>query len=156
MRFKLDDIIAAFITGFVLGFICCYFSLLSSEANSSALGVGFDNQGTGLPSSPPKKHSFITTCPYFEVSAYCPCEKCCGKWADGYTASGHKIAKDDKFVAASPDIPFGTLLTIVGYSDKPVPVLDRGSAITKGKLDVFFSDHNSALNWGRRKLKVRF
>ncbi|GAH06555.1 unnamed protein product, partial [marine sediment metagenome] len=25
------------------------------------------------------------------VTAYCPCKICCGKWADGYTASGHKL-----------------------------------------------------------------
>jgi len=88
------------------------------------------------------------------VSAYCPCEKCCGEWADGFTACG-KLAQGC-FVAAPRSYPFGTILVIPGYNDsRPVPVLDRGGAIKGNKLDVFFSTHQAALNWGRRTLKVR-
>ncbi len=87
------------------------------------------------------------------VSAYCPCEKCCGVYADGITASGHKIKTGDKFVAAPPEYPFGTMMDIPGYGK--VPVLDRGGAIKGNKLDVFFSTHQEALNWGRRYLKVK-
>jgi len=148
--------IAIFIIGFILGLFCYYsFSSPSSEASPLTGGAGFiENQGAGSFLSPRKHTESTKTCPY-EISAYCPCKKCCNHWSDGYTASGHKIAKDDKFVAAPPDIPFGTLLTIEGYAGgRPVPVRDRGSAITKGRLDVFFSDHNSALQWGRQKLTV--
>ena len=87
-----------------------------------------------------------------EVSAYCPCERCCGKWADGYTASGHKIQPGNKFVAAPKHIPFGTMLDIPEYG--VVPVLDRGGAITVSKLDVFFPSHQEALDWGRKYLEV--
>lgn len=84
-----------------------------------------------------------------KVTAYCPCELCCGKWSDGYTASGHKIGKDDKFVAAPLSIPFGMMLVVPGYNDgKPVPVLDRGGAIRGNRLDVFFDSHKEALEWG--------
>ena len=88
-----------------------------------------------------------------EVSAYCPCSKCCGKYADGITASGHKIKAGDKFCAADKSIPFGTMIDIPGYGK--VPVLDRGGAIKDGKLDVFFHTHKRALLWGRQKLNVR-
>ena len=90
------------------------------------------------------------------VTAYCPCRKCCGKWADGFTASNHKIQPGDKFAAAPADIPFRTMLIVPGYNDgKPVPVLDRGGALGNGCIDVFFDDHEEALEWGVKWLKVK-
>ena len=88
-----------------------------------------------------------------KVTAYCSCEKCCGKYADGITASGHKIQKGDKFCAAPKNIPFGTMLTIPGYGR--VPARDRGGAIVDGCLDVFFDDHETALQWGVQWLEVK-
>jgi 3D (Asp-Asp-Asp) domain-containing protein len=90
------------------------------------------------------------------VSGYCLCEKCCGKWAKVYprrTASGHIIKAGDKFVAAPKDIPFGTWITIPGYGR--VRVEDRGGAIKDNRLDLFFSSHSEALKWGRQYLKVK-
>lgn len=93
--------------------------------------------------------AFIT----MKVTAYCPCEKCCGKYADGYTASGHKIERGDKFIAAPKSIPFGTLLEIPEYGT--VPVLDRGGAVTVSRLDVFFDSHKEAQKWGVKYLRIR-
>jgi len=87
------------------------------------------------------------------VSAYCPCEKCCDKWADGVTASGHIIQPGDKFVAAPDRYPFGIIIDIPGYGE--VPVLDRGGAIKGDKLDVFFPTHQEAVEWGRQYLMVK-
>ncbi len=87
------------------------------------------------------------------VTAYCPCELCCDNYADGVTASGHIIQPGDKFVAADPSIPFGTLLNIPGYGI--VPVLDRGGSIKGNRLDVYFDTHTAALEWGRKKLQVQ-
>jgi len=93
------------------------------------------------------------------VTAYCPCEKCCGQWADGITASGLPVtANGRKFVAAPREIAFGTLITIPGYpteSPAPVPVLDRGGAIKGDRLDVFFPTHAEAMAWGVRTLDVK-
>ena len=97
------------------------------------------------------------------ITAYCPCEKCCGKWSDGMTACGHQIRPGDVFVASPPEIPFGTMISIPGYNGgRPVPVLDRGGAIKGNRLDVFFGEkdinscsaHERALNWGRQTLSV--
>jgi len=89
----------------------------------------------------------------YNVSAYCPCERCCGEFADGITASGQPA--EGFFVAASPEIPFGTLLSIPGYNNGlPVPVLDRGGAIKGNKIDVFFPTHSEALQWGRQYLNI--
>jgi len=89
------------------------------------------------------------------VSAYCPCSICCGKWADGYTATNHKIQDGDCFVAAPKTYAFGTEMIIPGYNNsRPVEVLDRGGAIKGNKLDVFFNTHDLALQWGVQELDV--
>jgi 3D (Asp-Asp-Asp) domain-containing protein len=90
------------------------------------------------------------------VTGYCPCVKCCGKYADGITASGHKIQPSEAFVAADKRYAFGTEMIIEGYNDgKPIKVLDRGGAIQGDKLDVFFHTHQEALEWGVRYIDVK-
>lgn len=90
------------------------------------------------------------------VTAYCPCPKCCGKYSDGVTASGHKIRQGDAFVAADGKYPFGTEMSIAGYKNaEPVKVLDRGGVISGNRLDVFFHSHEEALKWGVRHLSVK-
>ena len=90
------------------------------------------------------------------VTAYCPCPICCGPLAAGITASGKPVtANGGKFVAADPDVPFGTMLVIPGYyAGRPVPVYDRGGAIRGNRIDVYFDSHAVAQRWGRRWLAV--
>jgi 3D (Asp-Asp-Asp) domain-containing protein len=89
------------------------------------------------------------------VTAYCPGPCCCGKWADGMTASGHIIQPGDRFVAADKQFAFGTRILIPGYNNNhPVEVLDRGGAIKGDRLDVFFPTHKEALEWGVQVLTV--
>jgi 3D (Asp-Asp-Asp) domain-containing protein len=91
-----------------------------------------------------------------KVTAYCPCEKCCGKWSDGQTANGYWIQPGDRFVAAPKHIPFGTKMIVPGYNDdKPVEVKDRGGSITVDRLDVYFSTHQEALSWGVKYLEIK-
>ena len=92
-----------------------------------------------------------------EVTAYCPCSKCCGPLARGVTASGRSVRHNGgRFVAADTGVlPFGTQLLIPGYhNDRPVEVIDRGGAIKGRKLDVYFPTHRQALEWGRQWLPV--
>lgn len=92
-----------------------------------------------------------------EVTAYCPCRRCCGKWADGFTASGHKIQRgnSDYFVAADPKFAFGAMMIVPGYAEgRLVPVRDRGGDIKGNRIDVFFSDHKTAVLWGRKHIDV--
>ncbi|CAN5346583.1 hypothetical protein BH09PLA1_BH09PLA1_25480 [soil metagenome] len=93
-----------------------------------------------------------------QVTAYCPCKKCCGPNAQGITASGKDISYNDgRFVAADTrNLPFGTKLIIEGYHNtQPVEVIDRGGAIKGDKLDVFFPTHQEALEWGRQTIEVK-
>ena len=90
------------------------------------------------------------------VTAYCPCEQCCGEWADGITANGHSISQGDRFVAADGRFAFGTQMLIPGYNNsKTVKVFDRGGAIYDNRLDVFFNTHQEALEWGVQHLDVK-
>lgn len=49
--------------------------------------------------------------------------------------------------------PFGTCLEIEGIG--PRIVQDVGGAIKGRMLDVYFSSHDAALEFGRRELRVR-
>jgi len=90
------------------------------------------------------------------VTAYCPCEKCCGRYSDGITASGHRIGEGDVFVAADKQFSFGTKMIILGYNNNlSVKVLDRGGAIQGNRIDVFFHTHKEALQWGVKYIDVR-
>jgi len=89
---------------------------------------------------------------YTDVSAYCPCEQCCGVYADGMTAA--KTKANHPLAAAPSVIPFGTQMYIPGYQDYLVKVEDRGGAIRGNKLDLLYPTHQEALVWGRRQMVV--
>ena len=91
-----------------------------------------------------------------EVTAYCPCTKCCGENAHGVTASGRDVSYNGgRFVAAdTAHLPFGTKLIIPGYDVAPVEVIDRGGAIKGHKLDLYYPTHEEALEWGRQWVDV--
>ncbi len=121
------------------------FRLEAANSSVEALGSVTSERGSELdtPAAP-----LVT----FEVTAYCPCDKCCGKWADGITASGVKAV--GKIIAAPKHIPFGTKIYVPGYG--LAEVQDRGGAIKGNKLDLLFPTHQEALNWGRQKLNVTY
>ena len=90
----------------------------------------------------------------WRVTAYCPCESCCGNFADGMTASGARAV--GKLIAAPKDIPkeipFGTWINVPGYGY--AEVLDRGGSIKGRRLDVLFPTHQEALDWGVQYLEI--
>lgn len=89
----------------------------------------------------------------FRVTAYCTCVLCCGPNAEGITASGTRA--DHPLVAGPPSLPFGTRLCVPNYAvGWDVRVEDRGGAIKGNRLDVFFDDHESAIQWGVQYLNV--
>jgi len=86
-----------------------------------------------------------------EVTAYCPCEKCCGEYADGLTATGKDAYT--KGVAVDPKvIPLGSTIHIPGYGT--VEADDVGGAIKGAKIDVRFRTHKEAKQWGRQKRRI--
>ncbi|MHC5060077.1 MAG: 3D domain-containing protein [Planctomycetota bacterium] len=90
------------------------------------------------------------------VTAYCACRRCCGRFSDGRTASGHRIRRGQVFCAADKAIPFNTVIAIPGYNHgQPIHVLDRGRVIRGNRLDVYFPSHRRAKAWGVKYLKCR-
>ena len=98
----------------------------------------------------------VTSLGTFKLTAYCPCEKCCGKWgkdrptdSEGNllvkTASG-EYAKEGVTIAADTSVlPFGTIVLIDGHE---YIVQDRGGAMDGNKLDIYFESHEEALQFG--------
>ncbi len=108
-----------------------------------------------------------------ETTGYCNCEKCCswqysmfgfgppvyttgklrGKRKEiGLTSSGTK-ARYGTVAADLKKLPIGTIVFIAGFGWGRVE--DCGGAIVGDKLDIWFSDHQAAKKWGRKKVPVK-
>lgn len=88
----------------------------------------------------------------FTAYAYCQCEKCCGYWSGGPTASGTMPEAGRTVAADWSVIPAGTEIYIDSLGWRTVE--DTGSGITGDKLDIFMESHQAALEWGVRELEV--
>lgn len=99
----------------------------------------------------------------FTVTAYCPCEICCGEWAADrpggvvYTASGD-VAEEGVTVGAPWEtLPSGTVVEIAGVGRREVQDCPAGwiSEMYGGRIiDVYFESHQDALEFGRREVSV--
>lgn len=97
----------------------------------------------------------------FTVTAYCPCVKCCGKWSAQHPSRGADyvqmttsgtIPEEGRTVAADWSvIPSGTKIEIDGHT---YTVEDTGSAVKGNHIDMFFEDHQKAIEWGVQTHKV--
>ena len=107
-----------------------------------------------------------------EATAYCACRECTdwrrkgwcmgppvyasgphegerkkvGITSNGTRASKGTIAADTRLY------PYGTILFVPGYGWGEVH--DTGRAIQENRIDLFFTSHRAALEWGRRRVKV--
>lgn len=82
----------------------------------------------------------------FKITHYCACTKCCGKNAQGITASGKRV-EENKTIAVDPSvIKLGSKVFIDGYGY--MEAQDTGSAIKGNIIDVYVADHQEALNLG--------
>lgn len=91
----------------------------------------------------------------FTLTAYCPCAKCCGK-TDGITATG-TTAAEGRTIAVDPRvIPYGSTVTIYFADGKShtYTAEDCGGAIKENRIDVFFDDHQTALQFGVQRAYV--
>lgn len=95
----------------------------------------------------------------YEITAYCACEKCCGKWAKNrpngivYGASGAALEQDRSIAVDTSVIPYGTLVEIEGFGTYVAE--DCGEAINGNRIDMYFDNHSDALKFGRRTVMVK-
>lgn len=88
----------------------------------------------------------------FVTTGYCSCERCCGEWADGITATG-TTAVMGRTIAVDPSvIPYGTKVIIDGHQ---YIAEDCGGAIKKNKIDIFFDSHDAALYYGVQLKEIK-
>lgn len=93
----------------------------------------------------------------FKITAYCPCEKCCGIWASNrpngivYTASGEKAEAGKTIAVDTSVIPYGTEVKI---GDHTYIAQDTGCAIKGNKIDIYFDSHEEALKHGVKYAEV--
>ena len=98
----------------------------------------------------------------FKLTAYCSCEKCCGKWAlnrpkdengkDIVYGSTGAILVAGTSIAVDPSvIPYGSQVEINGHT---YIAQDTGGAIKGNRIDVYFDNHQDALNFGVQYAEV--
>lgn len=102
-----------------------------------------------------------------DVTFYCACSKCCGKWAYNrpkdengkpivYGASGN-VLEPMKSAACDASVPFGTKFDIDLDNGETLKVTcaDRGGAVSGAHIDVYVGSdknaHKRALKYGKRK-----
>lgn len=93
----------------------------------------------------------------FKLTGYCSCSLCCGKWANNrpngivYGAIGEEL-KEGYSIAVDPTvIAYRTEVVINGHTYK---AQDCGGAIKGNRIDVYFEDHNDALEFGVQYAEV--
>lgn len=98
----------------------------------------------------------------YTLTAYCPCEQCCGIYGANrptdengdpivYTSIG-AVARAGTTIAVDPSIiPYGSEVKINGHV---YIAQDTGGAMRGNRVDIYFTDHQEALNFGRQTAEV--
>lgn len=143
------------ITGYVLE-NCVVDSLGSSSSVTYSYSSASSGTSYSLNSSDVVQSS--TGGILFTCSAYCSCRICCGAYSpevtgrESHTATG-TVPMQGRTIAVDPTvIPYGTSVTIEGMGTFVAE--DCGGAIKGNRIDIYFSNHQDALNFGVRRLYV--
>lgn len=111
---------------------------------------------------PEKEEPKLVSLGNFRLTAYCSCEKCCGEWAlnrpkdengkDIVYGSTGAILVAGTSIAVDPSvIPYGSQVEINGHT---YTAHDTGGAIKGNRIDVYFDNHQEALNFGVQYAEV--
>ena len=88
---------------------------------------------------PVEVYTYVGEC---VITSYCPCEVCCGKWADGLTATG--IPAEPGVIAVDPEvIPLGSTVVIDGQEYLAADLGVSGMAV-----DICAAGHQEAADYG--------
>ena len=98
----------------------------------------------------------------FRLTAYCPCEKCCGEWANKrpvdengnkivYGSTGERLSENYSIAVDPTVIPYGTEIIINGHTYK---AQDCGGSIKGNRIDIYMLDHQEASDFGIKYAEV--
>lgn len=98
----------------------------------------------------------------FKLTAYCPCQKCCGSYAlnrpvdeNGnmivYGSTGVRLESGVSIAVDPHVIPYGTQVVINGHT---YTAQDTGGSIQGNRIDVYFDDHQEAWDFGTQYAEV--
>lgn len=89
----------------------------------------------------------------FIITRYTSDERCCGKWADGFTYSGTRARYG--VVAVDPRvIPLGSLVKVEGFNGVVFKAEDIGGAIKGKKIDIWHYNYDYCIRWGKQRREV--
>ncbi len=83
----------------------------------------------------------------YTLTAYCPCRSCSGGHGSN-TASGKKAKQGRTIAVDTRKIKLGTKIHINGHT---YTAEDVGGAIKGNRIDVYFTSHKKALQFGKKK-----
>ena len=92
----------------------------------------------------------------YTLTAYCACSRCCGVWANGYTATG-TWATEGRTIAVDPKvIPYGTRVLLIWPDGTQHSYIaeDCGGGVNGNHIDVFFNSHQAARIFGVQSAMV--
>lgn len=91
----------------------------------------------------------------FKLTAFCACEKCCGKAPSdpnyGITAYGYQVTAGRTIAVDPKVIPIGSEVIINGHT---YVAEDVGGAIKENRIDIYFDTHQEALEFGVQYAEV--
>ena len=88
------------------------------------------------------------------IEAFCPCEKCCGKYAGAKTIFGDDPWKTPGVAANLKFLPAGTLLSIPGVGIRMVDA-NAGKRIMAWTIRLRMTNHEEAKKWGIKYLPIK-
>lgn len=117
---------------------------------------------TTIPQTKERPLSETKSLGQFKLTAYCSCRKCCGKYAENrptdsrgetivYGASGNKLSADRSIAVDTSIIPYGSKVIING---RTYVAEDCGGKVKGKHIDVYFSNHSKALEFGKKYAEV--
>lgn len=167
-----QELVVGLLAGVVLALVFGLFVWkITTKANANETPVAGPTAGavsyppdtmTNSPTLPPTPATapetvFLGPC---RITAYCACEKCCGKWAlnrpNGVVYGSAGIELKAGVSCASP-WPIGTVVEIEGLGeytvhDRPAQwVIDKYG---ENQFDIYFDNHEAACEFGLQYINV--